>query len=252
MGIGVSDQYGRGRSSKDVHKKLEEKVGIHSKLPTVLPFNSTMAFIYRHVGGVPAAIEAARLVAEKDERFKLLVFTYDECAESDKHKLKLEVLCGQAAITQGDFIGMTMSAMHERNLDIGNMIASAAHPRVIEATIENATKANGFMDRQMLHQHSGFIPTAKGMTIINDNSRKTLNAGSPMQQIPATEGGSMRLGMPSFEDETMQATRAIRGDAGVSSVGQKALPAPTEAQAVVVPVSNIQDAEFEDVPLQHE
>lgn len=251
MGIGVGDKYGRGRTPKDIHKKLEEKLGLHSKLPVVLPFNSTMAFIYRHVGGVSAAIEAARLVAEKDERFKLLVYTYDECAESDKHKLKLEVLCGQAAITQGDFIGMTMAAMHERNLDIGNMIASAAHPRVVEATIENAQRANGFMDRQMLHQHSGFIPTAKGTSITIDNSRKTLNAGGPggsVQQIPSAEGGATRLGLPSFEDETMSATRAIRGDAGMGAVGQKALPAPKAEQVVIVPLKdNIQEAEYEEV-----
>lgn len=249
MGIGVRDKRGRGRSSKDVHERLDEKLGIHSKLPTVLPFISSLAFVYRHVGGVPAAIEAARLVAEKDERFKMLVYTYDECPESSKEKLKLEVLCSQYSITQGDFIGMTMSAMHERNLDIGNMIASASHPRIVEATVENATRANGFMDRQMMHQHSGFIPTAKGTSITIDNSKKVLNAGgAPVQQIPGAEGGAARLGMPSFEDETMSATRAIRGDAGMGAVGQlKQLPAPSPEQAVVVPESNIQEAEFIDV-----
>lgn len=208
-----------------------------------------MAFVYRHVGGVPAAIEAARLVAEKDARFQQIVFMWDETKESDQHKLKLEVLCSTCGVTQGDFIGMTMSAMHERNLDIGNMIASAAHPKMVEATIENAQRANGFMDRQMMHQHTGFIPTAKGTSIVIDNSKKTLNAGgAPIQSIPSAEGGGTRLGMPSFEDETMSATRAIRGDAGVGSVGQLALPAPTEAQAILVPAKDdIQEAEFVDV-----
>ncbi len=205
-----------------------------------------MAFIYRHVGGVPAAIEAARLVAEKDPRFEMLVYTYDECPESDKHKLKLEILCAQADITQGDFIGFTMSAMHQRNIDIGNLIASANHPRVIEATVENATKANGFMDRQMLHQHSGFLPTSKGTSINIDNSKKILNAGGLQNQIPEAEGGPARLGLPSFEEDTMSATRAIRGDAGMGSVGQKRLPAPSPEQAVSVPESII-DAEVEDV-----
>ena len=240
MGIGVHEQRGRGRSPKDVHKKLEERNGIHSKLPTVLPFISSMAFIYRHVGGVPAAIEAARLVAEKDERFKMLVYVYDECPDSDKPRLKLEVLCSQSNITQGDFIGMAMAAMHERNLDIGNMIASAAHPRVIEATVENATRANGFMDRQMLHQHHGFIPTAKGTSITIDNSKKVLNAGGA-PQTPLTEGSVTRLGMPSFEEETMSATRAVRGDAGMGFVGQKQLPAPTVEQTVLVP-TQVNDA----------
>ena len=249
MGLRSTAGRGSGKSSKDVHKKLEEKVGLHSSLPTVLPFVSTLAFVYRHVGGVSAAIEAARLVAEKDERFKQIVYMYDECPESSQHKLKLEVLCQQAGVTQGDFIGMTMAAMHERNLDIGNMIASAAHPRVVEATIENAQRTNGFMDRQMLHQHTGFIPTAKGTSIVIDNSKKTLNAGGgTIQQIPTAEGGPTRLGMPSFEDETMSATRAIRGDAGMGAVGQKQLPAPSPEQAVVVPTTtDIQDAEFVDV-----
>ncbi len=215
-------------------KHAAEKIGAHSELPPILPFSSNLAFIYRHVGGVSAAIEAARLVAETDERFKMLVFAYDEVSESDKHKLKLEHLCEAASIQPDVFVGMTIAAIFKRNSDIGKLIAAANHPRVIEATVEHAQKVNGFMDRKMMHDHMGFLPLPKGMNINIDNSKKTLIAGGqPEGSLPALPGNSPRTALPSFEEETMSSTRAIRGDAGVGSV-QKRLSPPKE-QDVILP-----------------
>lgn len=236
MGIRTGDKRGAGKSPRDVAKKAQEAIGIHSPLPQVLPFSSSLVFAFRHLGGMPAAIEAARLVSEKDERFAQLVHMYDEVAESNKSKLKLEVMCSTLGITSGEFLGATSAALYDRNIDIGNLIAAANHPKVVEATVENATRANGFMDRQMLHQHHQFLPQAKGTQINIDNSKKILNAGgAPQQQIPEGDGGVTRIGLPSFEEETISATRAIRGDAGMGSVGQKLLPPATPEQAVTVP-----------------
>lgn len=241
MGILASDKRGRGRTSKDVIDAIAEKHGIHSKIPQVLPFSSTLSFAFRHLGGTAAAIEAARMVSEKDERFKKLVFMWDETAESNQSKLKLEVLCSMNDISTGEFLGLTSAALYDRNIDIGNLIAAANHPRVVEATVENATKANGFMDRQMLHQHHNFLPLNKGMSINIDNSKKQVNVG-PGQGVLSEGQLAPRIALPSFEDETMSSTRAIRGDAGMGSVGQKRLPAPSSQQAVVVP-TDIIDAE---------
>lgn len=223
-----------------VNKHAAEKIGQHSDLPTVLPFSSTLAFAFRYIGGISAAIEAARLVGEKDERYQMLVYAYEQTAESQRSMLKLEALCEAAAIPTSEFLGSTIAAIHSRNIDIGKLIASAAHPKVVEATIENAQTRNGFMDRKMMHDHVGFLPLPKGMNINIDNSKKTLIAGGQSDLSRPVENIA-RTALPSFEDEMTQGTRAIRGDASVGSV-QKKLPAPRPEQAVTVP-SEILDAE---------
>jgi hypothetical protein len=202
--------------------------------------------VYRSIGGVSAAIEAARLVAERDDRYKALVFMYDETAESNRHKLKLEFMCESAGIPNDQFVGDTISAIFKRNSDIGKLIAAAAHPKIVEATVEHAQKVNGFMDRKMMHDHVGFLPVPKGMTIINDNSKKTLVAGGQAQvQGGGTAEDTSRTSLPSFESDTLESTKAIRGDAGVGKVGQKRLPAPKPEQAVTIP-GEILDAELVD------
>ncbi|HEV2172525.1 MAG TPA: hypothetical protein VGR71_03110 [Nitrospira sp.] len=215
-----------------VNQRAAEKIGQHSDLPTVLPFSSTLAFAFRYIGGISAAIEAARLVGEKDERFRMVVYAYEETPESDRPKLKLEALCETAGIPTSEFLGSTIAAIHSRNVDIGKLIASAAHPKVVEATIENAQTRNGFMDRKMMHDHVGFLPLPKGMNINIDNSKKTLVAGGESNLRPVEN--LSRTALPSFEDDITQGTRALRGDAGVGSV-QKKLPAPKPEQAVIVP-----------------
>lgn len=242
-GIVTGDKRGRGRGHAAVNEKAAAKIGIHSELPPVLPFRSGLAFMYRSIGGLEGAIEAARIIAEHDDRYKALVFMYDETAESNRYKLKLEFLCESAGILQEQFVGDTIAAIFKRGSDIGKIMAGASHPRIVEATIEHAQKVNGFMDRKMLHDHIGFLPIPKGMTIINDNSKKTLVAGG---QAQVQGGGAVedtsKTSLPSFESDTLESTKAIRGDAGVGKVGQKRLPAPKPEQAVVVP-GEILDAE---------
>jgi len=171
----------------------------------------------------------------------MVVFAYEETPDSHKSKLKLEALCETAGIPSSEFLGSTIAAIYSRNVDIGKMIAAASHPKVVEATVENAQTRNGFMDRKMMHDHMGFLPLPKGMNINIDNSKKTLVAGGQSDLSRPVENLA-KTALPSFEDEITQGTRAIRGDAGVGSVGQKRLPPPRPEQAVTVP-TEILDAE---------
>lgn len=203
----------------------------------ILPFQSTLAYAFKSVGGKETAIEAARMVQDEDERFKKITFAWDQATLRDRDAVRLEDLCAAADITPDEFLGAVIPVIYRRNQDISRIIAAMAQPKVLEATIQSAQTQWGSLDRQMLHQASGFLPTKAGQQINIDNRKQTLVAGG---KVTSVEPGA--AGLPSFEQDMIEGSKTLRGDAGVGSVSQLRLPAAKEEQAVLVP-GEILDAE---------
>ena len=238
-------------------KPIEKKVGISTpageaaaakitppsllSLPP-LPFESTLSYVFRNSGGKEAAVEAARLVLENngaDVRFQRFISAYDSLTYTDRQTIKLESLLAAADLSPSDYLREVIPALFQRNIDIGRLIAAVNHPRVVEASIASAELPSGVQDRKMLHEHMGFVQPAKGINIGIDNRRQSVSINGGQ-----AEGGGA-IGLPSFEEEGVSLTQALRGDASKNSVG-RALPAPTQAQIVSVP-EDIIDAEVEEV-----
>ncbi len=229
-----------GRDSQAASDRAHERLGKTPPEPkplVILPFESTLAYVFKGSGGKQTAIEAARMIQDEDERLKKVVFAWDEATERDKEKIKLEDLCSAADITPDEFLGLIIPALWRRNLDIGKLIAAMAHPQVVEASIKAAQTTWGTLDRQMLHTASGFLPTKAGQQINIDNRKQTVVAGGQGKVSDTSAPG-----LPSFEAEMIEGAEVLRGDAGRDSVGQKRLPAPKESQAVMVP-GDVLDAE---------
>lgn len=222
--------------TKNAHKTKDKQVVVKPEFKNVLPFEPTLAYAFRSIGGKESAIGAARLLSDKDPKFLRVVTAYDVLSDADKGKVRVEDLCAGAELTPGEFLGAVTTALWERNADIGRLIAAVNHPRVIESTIEHSASPFGGQDRKMLLEASGFLPTSKGIAINIDNSKKTLNAGAGTTTIE-------QVGLPSFEEDGTDLMTAIRGDQA------KALPPPSQKQLVAVPTGEVLDAEivqFED------
>ena len=170
------------------------------------------------------------MVQDDDERFKRITHAWDEASQRDRDVVRLEDLCAAADVTPDEFLGAVIPVIYRRNQDISRIIAAMAQPKVLEATIQSATTQWGSLDRQMLHQASGFLPTKAGQQINIDNRKQTLVAGG---KVTAVEQGA--AGLPSFEADMIEGSKTLRGDAGVGSVSQLRLPAPKDEQAVQVP-----------------
>ncbi len=192
-------------------------------LPEALPFESTLAFVFRGAGGKTTAIEAARLQENTDSRFRKLVYAYDSLVERDKIAVRLEDLCGAAEILPDEFLGLTIPALWRRNVDIGKLIAAVHHPRIVEKTAQLAQSPFGGADRKMMLDHAGFLPQ-KGPLVSIDQRRLNIGSGGGVQDtsLPA---------LPSFEEDGKEILQAIRGDESAT----RALPPATPAQEVVVP-----------------
>lgn len=212
------------RAGKKTGRPLDSE-----RTPEVLPFEATLAYVFRNSGGKETAINAARLLIETDPRFKRLVYAYDSASEIDKKSIRLEDLCAAAEVTPDEFLGLTVPALWKRNTDMGRMLAAVSHPQIVETSIQMAKTPFGIKDRAMIFEHTGFLPTKSGPQINIDNSRKTLNVGKG--QVEDTGAPAL----PSFEEDMGQIAGVVRDP------NQKALPTATKEQEIVVP------GEFEDV-----
>lgn len=223
----------RGRDSESAAQRAAERMGTAPtgnagyKPPALVPFEATLAFAFRSSGGKETAINGARLVS--DPRFQKIVWGWDEATERDKEVLTLEQLCEAAEITPDEFLGAVLTALWKRSVDIGKLTAIAAHPRVVEATIEAAQSQWGSNDRRMLLDHAGFLPQPKGQTInVGVDARTAVQVNSDVQ---------ISKGLPSFEEDGKKINTAIRTELKQL----EAVPAP-------ITISQPVEAEFVDVP----
>jgi hypothetical protein len=214
-------------------EKAARKLRNGSRPPEILPFAATLAYVFRDSGGVETAIEGAKLVAEEgDERFIRLIHAWDTLTKTDKEKVRLEDLLAAAELTSKAFLGAVIPALYQRNMDISRLLVSTSHSRVVGATIDNALNPRGVMDRKMIHDVVGFLPQPKGNTFIVDQRQLTVGGG----EVKAVEEAPMRTQLPSFEQSGIELMTAIRGDAGVGTIGsrdQKRIEAPKPKEEVL-------------------
>jgi hypothetical protein len=180
------------------------------------------------------------MVQDEDERFRRITHAWDEASLRDRDTVRLEDLCAAADLTPDEFLGSVIPVIYRRNQDISRIIAAMAQPKVLEATIQSAQTQWGSLDRQMLHQASGFLPTKAGQQINIDNRKQTVVAGG---KVSSVEPGA--AGLPSFEQDMIEGSKTLRGDAGSTSVSQLRLPAPKEDQAVQVPGASTEREQVE-------
>lgn len=206
-----------------------------------MPFESSLAFAFRAVGGKKTAVEGARLLANDDVRFSKLIYAWEHMTERDQEKIRLEDLCAAVEITPELFLSLVVPVLWKRNVDIGKLISGMAIAPVVEAVAARAQGQFGMPDAKMILDMHGMLPTNKGTQISIDNSKKTLNIGKGVD-ISASPG------LPTFEESIQKTTQAIRGDASVSQVGrQKQLEA-----APIQITQDILEAEVIDVPSEND
>jgi hypothetical protein len=244
-GLRRRDAAGTSRNADAAKERLDEIItggssaagpggrpSLLSLRPPELPFEASLAFAFRRIGGKSVAIEYARLSARFDEKFEKLVWAYDQLSQSDQEKIRLEDLCASVELSPSEFLGTVTRAAYSHNLDVANLIAAVNHPRVVEATLASAIdNPYGTEDRRMLHQHHGFLPQPKGQTIQINNQPQAFAAANA-KAAAASEASSTGPGLPTFEQDGIEIVQAIRGDAGV---GLASLPQPARAALPAAP-----------------
>ena len=180
-----------GSNSKPVKANTSEGVarrtGISkSKLPK-LSFKGSLAFAASKVpGGKKVFMEYVKMGIGSDERIKELIERWKGMSKSDQRRTNLDDLCEEVGISPGEVMGIAARCAFDYNSDVSNMIAAVMQPQILEATIENALRPEGFQDRKLLHQHAEFLPAPHGQ-VVNVNARAIAVAESDERGLPSFE-----------------------------------------------------------------
>lgn len=234
---GLQQADGKPTKREKAEKKLGKAAGRPSNnvlSPEVLPFEATLAYVFRGSGGKLTAINAARLLTSTNVKFERFIHAWDSASETDKNSLTLESLCSAADITADEFLGSVVPALWRRNTDLGRVISAASHPAVVDATIRSALTSGSFGigDRRILLEHEGFIPTKQGMSINVDASHKTLQVDSKGKPQAEDLSGP---GLPAFEEDMAFISETLSNPPNLLSGSLRLLPQPTEGQSVRPP-----------------
>lgn len=187
-----------------------------------MPFDSSLSYAFRMVGGIETAIAGARLV-HGEERIKKILWAYDQLSERDKRAVRLEDLCAAVEMAPSEFLAYVVPEIYRRGVDMAQLISAVAHPRIVEASVIAAQMSDGFSDRKLLLEASGFLPQKNGLVINNSNNQTT--------QTAIVAGGHAGSGMPSFENRAMDMGKALQEPLEQ----QFRLPAPTKEQVIDIP-----------------
>lgn len=90
---------------------------------------------------------------------------YDKTPSCDRKQIPLEAIALKAESNFNELLGAIVMSFRSIQAQKSALKAMAAHPDVVDATVESAKLKGGYSDRKMLHEAVGFLPTPKGTSI---------------------------------------------------------------------------------------
>lgn len=202
-GYALAPQTPLAKNRRDRHVPALLKQKLSERAVTPIDYDQSLSMAMRLLpGGREAFIRIVQLAAEggDDDAKKFRSIWFDLSAWDQAHA-NVDLVCLAAGIDRGTLVGTMARTAFNFGCDVGNLIASVAHPTIIEGTVRSAKRLNsaiGQRDRMALLAHSGFLPTPKGATI---NVVASANAA-------AAASAAASPSMPSFLEDINAASSA--------------------------------------------
>jgi hypothetical protein len=114
------------------------------------------------------------LKASEEEEAKKFLRTWSEFSPTMHRKLPFEAFCVAASVRTKRILEILVSSCYDDATTAVKLITAVNHPKVVQATVKNAMKAEGAADRKMLHLHKGFLPVPRNNTNIFQPGAKQL------------------------------------------------------------------------------
>ncbi len=194
-----------------MERAVTKRSGLSGKRLSASRVYGTIDYIAKYIfRGDEKMVSYARLVAEDgDSRFQTFVEAWEADRSSglpSRAHETLATIAKNSGINSIDFCVEVMRACMKRNIDISNMYAGLAHPKVVQRNIAQALKPKGIRDREIFFQHTGWLPLPKGSQI-------NVNAQATAQSLSAAKGSSNEEEgppLPPFEEQTVEASMIAR------------------------------------------
>lgn len=103
---------------------------------------------------------------------------FDSTAKSDRRYIPLQLFALKADVDFSQLVGAFVLALQTVQAQKSAIVAMTNHPEIVEKTVKFAREERGEKDRRMLHEAVRFLPTGKGISIIqNFGEREEEDAG---------------------------------------------------------------------------
>lgn len=96
---------------------------------------------------------------------KQFLKAYDDIPQGDRKVIPLEAVVLVSGVDFTELVGAILLAYRSYQAQKVAFDAMAAHPEVLQHTIDYAALPSGVQDRRTLHAALGFLPTPKGATM---------------------------------------------------------------------------------------
>jgi hypothetical protein len=127
-----------------------------------------------------------------DDMARLLIAQkYKLSNKSMRSSVPFEAYCLAAKLDTKKVLGLIFAEVYSQNEQASGLMAAAAQPDVVRATIDAAKQPGGSRERDMMHKHSTFIPVPKtsitfvreaGRVVGGDDNSQTLTVLPPIEK----------------------------------------------------------------------
>lgn len=205
---------------QEVNAQLRQKAAALG-LP-VVEYATTLTMAVRQLdGGRQQFIQFVQLAAaDGDDDALRFLAAFADLRAHEQSRASLDLVCIAAGVSPVALLKTIVGAAFEAQVDTANLIAAAAHPRVVATAVKSARRLNseiGAKDREHLLRHHGFLPQPKSAQI---------NIGVSASATAQAAAASAEPTVPDFlaDVATVDDTRQLHG----AVVEGDLLPADTE------------------------
>lgn len=132
--------------------------------PTTFP--GPISEVSKHIlGGKKTFMEMARLAPELEPQLKRVVDEWDRLPPVGRKYKSIDQLCQIKGVDPIHFIAVVGEAAMRFRDNAQILIAALSAPAVVERLAKEAVKPDKVEDRRMFLQHTGFLPTPRGVEV---------------------------------------------------------------------------------------
>lgn len=219
--------------------------------PNAVAASSHVTHLLRRLeGGERRAIEYLRGSDTSEARKFISVFDDLTLSRSARDLLPFEAFCLAAGLSPVRMVEVIVGAAITQGAQVGALIAAAAHPDIVQLSVDMAKLPTGEKDREFQLKHAGFLPQPKGNTInvhatansLTQNQSATLAIAPPpedtIRRMTDRFNESRRTGLPAMDTPALPAASDIQSldDLRFPATSASAAPVAVPTQPSTSPV----------------
>lgn len=157
----------------------------------MIDYEPSLAMAIRFMdGGRHRFLQFVQLAGEDgEEDANKFMVVYQELRPREQALVDLDLVCKAAGISRVGLLKTVVGVAFQQATEVGNLVAAAAHPSLVETTVRSAKRLNsgiGQRDRHALLSHAGFLPTPKGAVInVVANAQAAASASASDPSVPS-------------------------------------------------------------------